>query len=246
MAAQLDIAGEVVGWQGFLEPDDVVGGEHLGGAQCPLVAVRPIGIAAAGIDHQLHVRAHGVAGGADEQLVEFGVAAAKGTPTELERLEAAGDGMFQLFAQGLGFVEQERPIGFDAVAVDAAKEPGDGLVAYFSHQVPQGDVDAAEGVFDAAAPALPKGVLAELFAEAGRFVGAFAEEQWPQQLASRRDQGLAGHGAADADEALVGDDFDDGVQIVLGDKLLGPAPFDGGAGQARQTDVDNLHGAPPE
>src|SRR5262249_20140816 len=55
-------------------------------------------------------------------------------------------------------------------------------------------------------------------------------------------QGLAGHGAAHADRAAVGEDFDDGVDVLLGGQLLGPAALDGAAGEAGKTDVGDLHG----
>ena len=60
------------------------------------------------------------------------------------------------------------------------------------------------------------------------------------------DERLAGHGAADADQALVGDDLDDGVDVVLGLEFLGPAALDGAAGQAGQAEVGDLHGLTPE
>ena len=57
-----------------------------------------------------------------------------------------------------------RAVRLDAVAIAAAEQPGDGLVADLAEQVPQGDVDAADGVFDGAAAALPEGGLPQLFA----------------------------------------------------------------------------------
>ena len=89
MAAQLDVAFQIVRRQRFLEPDDVVVGEHLRRFQRPLVAVRPKLLAAAGIDHQLDVRPDRVAGRLDQQLVGAAIAPAERTPAQLDRLEAA-------------------------------------------------------------------------------------------------------------------------------------------------------------
>ena len=119
------------------------------------------------------------------------------------------------------------------VAVDAAEQPGDGLVGDLAEQVPQGDVDAADGVLDRPAAALPEGVLAQLLGDAGRLVGPLADQERPQQLRPPPRRGAAGEGAADADEALVGDDLDDGVEVVLGLEFLGPAALDGAAGKGR-------------
>ena len=47
--------------------------------------------------------------------------------------------------------------------------------------------------------------------------------------------------AADAGEPFVGDDLDDGVDIVLGLELVGPAAFDGAAGQAGDADIGDFH-----
>src|SRR5262245_21084067 len=96
-------------------------------------------------------------------------------------------------------------------------------------------------MLDGAAAALPEGGLPQPLAEAGRFVGAFADQEGGEQLHRRRHQGLARHGAADADEALVGDDLDDGVDVVFGLELIGPAAFDGAAGEAGETDVGDFH-----
>ena len=83
--------------------------------------MRPEGVAAAGIDHQLDAGADRLAGGADQQFVGVRVAAAERLPTQLDRLETAGRRLPQLLPQPVRLVEEERAVGFDAVAVDAAE-----------------------------------------------------------------------------------------------------------------------------
>src|SRR5262249_19169097 len=118
----------------------------------------------------------------------------------------------------------------------------DGLLADLAHEVPQGDVDAADGVLDGAAAALPEEGLAQLFADAHRLVGAVADEGGPGELDAGGGGRLAGGDAAETGEALVGDDFDEGVQVVVGLEFVGPAALDGAAAQAGQPDIDDLHG----
>src|SRR5207247_11275279 len=68
-------------------------------------------------------------------------------------------------------------VGFDLRSVIAAQEARDGLVADFAEQVPEGDVDAADGVLDGAAAALPKHSLPQPLGDAHRLVGALADEE---------------------------------------------------------------------
>ena len=64
-------------------------------------------------------------------------------------------------------------------------------------------------------------------------------------LHRRRRRALAGEDAADADEALVGEDLDDGVDVVLGLEFLGPAALDGAAGKSREPQFGNCHHSLP-
>ena len=76
--------------QWLLEPCHVIRREHVGRAQRPLEPVGPESIAAAGIDHKLRIGADSVTGGMDDLLVKTVTVAAKRTPANLERSEAAG------------------------------------------------------------------------------------------------------------------------------------------------------------
>ena len=79
-------------------------------------------------------------------------------------------------------VEQDRAIRLDAVAVVAAQQARDRLAADLAEQVPQGDVDAADGVLDRAAAALPERHLPQLLADPLRLDRRFADQPGPQQL----------------------------------------------------------------
>ena len=238
---QLGEPGEVVRRQRLLEPDHVVGREHLRRPQRPLVPVRPERVAAAGVHHQLDPGSDRVAGRPDQQLVGLLVPPAERLPPQLDRPEPAADRLRQLPPQRVRLVEQQRPVRLDPVAVDAAEQPGDGLAGELAEEVPQGDVDAADGVLDGPAAALPERVLAEPLRDARRLVGPLAGEQRPQEPRRRGDQRRTRVRSADADEPLVGDHLDDGVDVVLGNEFLGPPALDGPARQPGEAEVGDCH-----
>jgi hypothetical protein len=68
--------------------------------------VRPEGLAAAGIDHDLDVRPDRLAGRANEEFVGLRVAPAERLPTELDGTESTSDGLCQLLAERFDFVEE--------------------------------------------------------------------------------------------------------------------------------------------
>src|SRR5205823_15127814 len=61
--------------------------------------------------------------------------------------------------------------------------------------------------------ALPERRLPQPFRDAHRLVGPLADQERPQQFDGAFDERLAGEDAADAGEARVGEDFDDGVNV---------------------------------
>src|SRR5262249_55588403 len=75
----------------------------------------------------------------------------------------------------------------------------------------------------------------------GRLVGPFADHVWPQQGNAGSNERLAGHGAADADKALVGEDLHDGVEVFLGFVPLGPTAVHRTTREARDANIDGLH-----
>ena len=151
----------------------------------------------------------------------------------------------ELVAQPRGLVEENRAIRLDALAIAAAEQPCDGLAGDLAEQVPQRDVDAADGVLDRSAAALPEGCLSQPLRDAHRLIGAFADEERREQLDGGCDERLAGEDAADAGESFVGEDLDDGMDIVLGLELVGPAALNGATGQAGDAQVGDFHGKEP-
>src|SRR5438445_5792926 len=141
-------------------------------------------------------------------------------------------------------MEKKRAVGFDALPIAAAQEPGHRLIADLAHQVPEGDTDAADGMLHGPAAPLPEQTLPELLADSGRFVGPLADQEWTQQLDGGVDQSLARHGTADAAEPLIRDDLDNRVDVLLRLEVIHPAAFDRAAGEACDPYIDNLHVSP--
>src|SRR5262249_44122374 len=115
-----------------------------------------------------------------------------------------------------------------------------------AEQVPQGDVDAAYGVLDGAAAALPERGLAQLLADSGRLVAALADQVRSQQLDGGGHQRAAGHAAAAAGGAPVRVGLADRVEVLLRLVALRPAAIDGAADQPDDAHVADLHRVAPE
>src|SRR5262249_53535900 len=142
-------------------------------------------------------------------------------------------------------VEEDGAIRLDPRAVVAAEQPRDRLIGDLAEQIPQSDIDATDGVFDGTAAPLPEGGLPQFLGDTSPLVSAFADPVPGQQVHTGGDQRLARHRAADADEPLVGDDLEEGVEVLLGLVSLWPAAIDGAAGQACDADIDDLHTLTP-
>ena len=202
---QPDIVVERVAFERFLEPGDVVACQHLRGAHRPFEPVRPEGVAAAGIDHQGAFHAGGVARGNHDGLVEAGVAAAaERPPADLERPEPQGAELRHVAVHRLRLVHQQRAIGLDAVAVAPAEEPSDRLARGLAEDVPQRDVDAADGVGQGAAMAHPEGVLLQLLGDPLRLERIFTAVQRFEHRERGLDEAMVGEHAAMAADAFVG------------------------------------------
>ncbi len=188
-------------------------------------------LAAAGIDHQLDVGTDGFARGLDEQLIRLAVAASEWPPAHLNRFETTAHGLLEFFPQLGRFIKEQRAVRFDSIPVVSSEQASHRLVADLAHQVPEGDVDAADGVLNRAAATLPKRALAQALANSTGLVGALTDQHGAQQFDRRLDQGFARHGAANADQSFVGNDFDDGVDVFFGLEVINPAALDGAARQ---------------
>ena len=117
----------------------------------------------------------------------------------------------------------------------------DRLTTRLAQQVPQRDVDAAYYMFQRAAAALPERGLPQSF---GRGVGIECRRAAPEVFElgdAGGDQCRTGEDTAEADGAVFGDDFEDGVQIVV--RLMGPRPtaVDGAAKEAVGANFGDVH-----
>src|SRR5690606_22098268 len=131
--------------------------------------------------------------------------------------------------QRVRLVEQDRAVRPDRAAVVAAQQARDRLAAGLAHEVPEGDVDAADRVLHGAAAALPEAGLAERLGDPLRLDGRLALQQRPEQLDGPGDEPARGEATAVADEPRVGADDDQGVQVLPRLVALRPAAVDRGA-----------------
>ncbi|MEZ6069094.1 MAG: hypothetical protein R3C10_02245 [Pirellulales bacterium] len=104
------------------------------------------------------------------------------------------------------------------------------------------DVDAADDVFECAAAALPERGLAEAFAG---HVGLECRGRAPEVFElgdTGRDERGAGEDAAQANAAVFGHDFEQGVQVVVW--LMGPRPtaVDRAANEPVSAYLGDFHG----
>src|SRR5205814_550020 len=151
------------------------------GRASPIEAMRPELFAPAGIDHQFNFIANRLPRRSDEQFIKLPIAAAERTPAHLDRLEAAAHDISQQLPERVGLVEENRTVGFDAVAIVPAEQPRDWLPARFAEDVPQGEVEAADRVLYRAAASLPERGLTELLGDPLGLQCRFAFEQRPQE-----------------------------------------------------------------
>ncbi len=139
-------------------------------------------------------------------FVERVTVAAEGAPADFEGPEVLLADGEQVFGERLGGLHQERGVGADAITVTAAEEPADGLAGGFAEDVPEGDVDAADGVGEGAAASHPEGVGVEFFGDALGFEGVLAEEERFEDAERAFDEGVVGEDGTPAGDAFVGRD----------------------------------------
>jgi hypothetical protein len=138
-------------------------------------------------------------------------------------------------------VHQERGIGADALAVPSAEEATDRLPGRLAEDVPEGDVDPADGMGERTAAPHPEGVLVEFLADALRLKGVLVPPERFEDIERGLDQIGVGEDTADAGDAFVGKDGDEGVDAVLRFQLVHPPPLRGGTDQTDGADVADLH-----
>ena len=107
-----------------------------------------MGITPTGIDHQTRFRANGFAGGFHNGFIGCRIAATKRSPANLERTKALRLDCQQMSSQLVRLIHQQRRIRLHALPVTTSQKPPDWLASGFSEQIPQCDIDAADGVCD--------------------------------------------------------------------------------------------------
>src|SRR5579885_1745777 len=153
-----------VGLQRLLEPADIVVFQHLRRAHRPFEAVRPVGVAGAGVDEELRFIARRGARRAHDRLVELGIAgAAEGSPADLEGAEATRAILRHHLAHAVRHFHQERAVRSYLRAISAAEQPPHRLPGELAENVPERDIDAADHVGERAAAAHPERVLVQFF-----------------------------------------------------------------------------------
>ena len=114
-----------VGTQRFLEPADVIVGKHMSRVDGPAQTVRPIGVAGSGIDEELAAIADRFA------LAALTIASSSlssrrcrpnGPQPILNALKPFLDKRRERLRHAFGFFHEQRAIGPDARAIDAAEQ----------------------------------------------------------------------------------------------------------------------------
>ena len=203
----------------------------------------------ADIDHDRGVRADRVADALDVGAVRL-LGLAEVLPAELEGGEARLLEAGRLLA-GLDAVRPEEGggVGADLGVGRAAQEVAERAAERLALDVPEGDVDAADGVDHRAAAAIVDRGLVHLVPEALDVERVLADQDLAQadhdrvgagRLDDRLDDGRGGVGLADAGDALVGVDEDDGG-------VLGPVRLHRDARdlQVGDLDIGDLHAVNP-
>ena len=224
LATELTEIIDGIGLQGFLEPAHIMGGKHMRCIDGPAQAVGPVGIAAACIHEQLAACTNTFAGCLDDGLVQLPViAAAKGSPAYLEGAKTLGAITRKCIAHHIWFLHQEGAVGLYALAVSAAQQASHRLSQCLAQDIPQGDIDAADGVGEGAATAHPEGVLVQFLAYPLRFESILAGIKRLQNFKGCFYQSAIGENAAIAGNSGVSVDCDKCVDGVFGLDLGRPA-----------------------
>jgi hypothetical protein len=128
------------------------------------------------------------------------------------------------------------------VAIVAAQQPRDRLTEGLAQQVPERDVEPADGVLDGASAPLPERTLAQFFADPFGLEDGLALQKRRQQRQRGLDKRLAGKTTANAGQALVGLDFEQGVHLLVGIGAAGPARIVRGAAKWNRPNTADRHG----
>ena len=224
LTAQLAEILEGVGLQRLLEPADIIILQHLRRAQRPFQAMGPIGIARPGIDEEPGIRPRRFARRAHDGLIQLAVAGApEGAPADLEGAKSLRPILGHGLAHGLGTLHEQRAIGLHLAAVHAAEQPADGLARRLAQDIPEGDVDAADGVGQRAAAPHPEAVLMQGLRDALGLERILAAKNRLEHLERRRHETVIGEDAAVADNTGIRMHGDQAVHGIFGPDLGRPA-----------------------
>ena len=159
------------------------------------------------------------------------------SPADLESAEALRANAAQLFGQRARFAHQQRRVGPHAIAIASAEQPSDGLPGGFAENVPQGDIDAADGVRDGSAAAHPEGVGVQLLADPLRLQRILAAVERLEHAERSAHQLVVGEGGSPPGDAFIGEDGDQRVDAIFRADLVRPAAFGRAVAQTGGSDL---------
>src|SRR5579883_788718 len=232
-----------VGLQRLLEPADIVVFQHLRRAHRPFEAVRPVGVAGAGVDEELRFIARRGARRAHDRLVELGIAgAAEGSPADLEGAEATRAILRHHLAHAVRHFHQERAVRSYLRAIDAAEQPPHRLPGELAENVPERDIDAADHVGERAAAAHPERVLVQFFRDPLGLERILAAVERLEHLEPGLHQPAVREHAAMPDDLGIGVHGNQRMDRILLFDLRGPAALRALAEQRYGMDRSDLYG----
>jgi len=237
----MDKVFQVIGAQRLLEPVYAVVGQHPCTTQRPRITALPVGVAAAGVHHQLVVVPDNLAGGGHDLLIQLVADAAEGTPAHLEGAEALLLPHLQFVAQRGRLVHQQRGIGPDPFPVTPAEQAADRLSRDLAQNVPHRDVNSADRVRDGAAASHPKRVLVQPLTHPFRFDRGLTDKERAQHLQRGQYKPVVGEDGTVSGDAFIRFDKNKRVDAVFLLQLLAPAALRGRAAQARRAYLCDLH-----
>ena len=170
---------------------------------------------------------------------------AKRPPANLERAEASPGDLLKVFGERLWLIHEERRIREHALPVAPAQQAPNWLPRCLAQDVPERDIDAADGMREAATASEPEGVLMQLLADALRLQGVFAPVQWLKVCQRGSHQPGVGENAANAGGALIRAHDHKGVDAVFWPQFIAPATLWRGSRQANCLDFANAHAVCP-
>jgi hypothetical protein len=166
----------------------------------------PEGIAGPGIDHQADLRPDRLPRGPHDRLVGRNINPTKWSPPHLDCSEAVPHDLVQNRHELFRVVHQDGCVGLDALAIAAAEQATDRLARHLPEDVPQGDIDAGDGVGDRTPTPLPEGVLVEGFTRPFGLDGRRPNQQRLEHPQRRPNQVSTGEDRAPADVTVIGGD----------------------------------------